>query len=175
MRKNLRHNKPNINQKRDHKTMSDIKTKLKALGFTLPAAAAPAANYVPYVVSGNQIFVAGQIPFLNGEKMHMGRLGDGLEIEDGQKAAQACALNILAQVNAAVDGDWSRVVRCVKLGAFVSCKPDFTDHPAVVNGASDLMVEVMGDAGKHARFAVGAPSLPLGVAVEIDAIFEIKE
>ncbi|MAI61207.1 MAG: hypothetical protein CBB87_01805 [Micavibrio sp. TMED27] len=151
-----------------------IKTKVEALGYELPGAAAPAANYVPYVISGSQIFVAGQIPFLNGEKMHMGRLGENLSIEQGIEAARACALNILAQANEAVEGDWSRIVKLVKLGAFVNCTPDFYDHPKVVNGASDLMVEVMGDAGKHARFAVGAPSLPLGVAVEIDAIFEIK-
>ena len=151
-----------------------IADKLKEIGYALPEAAAPAANYVPYVVSGNQVFVAGQIPFLNGEKMHMGKLGEDFSIEHGIEAARACALNILAQVNAAVDGDWSKVKRCVKLGAFVSCTPDFTDHPAVVNGASDLIVEAMGEAGKHARFAVGAPSLPLGVAVEIDAVFEVK-
>lgn len=150
----------------------DIKSKLEELGYELPEAAAPAANYVPYVISGNHIFVAGQIPFLNGEKMHMGRLGEDLTPKDGEEAARACALNILSQVNAAIDGDWSRVKRCVKLGAFVNCTPDFKDHPAVVNGASDLMVAVLGEAGKHARFAVGAPSLPLGVAVEIDAIFE---
>ena len=150
----------------------DIKSKLEELGYELPEAAAPAANYVPYVISGNHIFVAGQIPFLNGEKMHMGRLGEDLTLKDGEEAARACALNILSQVNAAIDGDWSRVKRCVKLGAFVNCTPDFKDHPAVVNGASDLMVAALGEAGKHARFAVGAPSLPLGVAVEIDAIFE---
>lgn len=152
----------------------DIHQKLADQGLELPKAAAPAANYVPYVISGNHIFVAGQIPFLNGEKMHMGRLGDGLGIEEGRKAAQACALNIFGQVNAAIGGDWSKIKRCVKLGAFVNCTPDFTDHPAVVNGASDLMVAVLGETGKHARFAVGAPSLPLGVAVEIDAIFELN-
>lgn len=151
----------------------DIHAKLSELGLELPQAAAPAANYVPYVISGNHIFVAGQIPFLNGQKMHMGKLGENLKIEDGQEAARACCLNILGQVNAAIGGDWSKVKRCVKLGAFVNCTPDFNDHPAVVNGASDLMVAVLGEAGKHARFAVGAPSLPLGVAVEIDAIFEI--
>jgi len=150
-----------------------LNDKLLALGYRLPQAAAPAANYVPYVISGNQIFVAGQIPFLNGEKMHMGRVGDDLSVEDGVKAARSCALNILAQANAAVDGDWSKIKRLVKLGGFVNSTPDFTDHPTVVNGASDLMVAVMEDAGKHARFAVGAPSLPLGVAVEIDAIFEL--
>ncbi len=148
-------------------------TKLQELGFTLPAAAAPAANYVPYVISGNMVYVSGQIPFLNGEKMHLGRLGDGLSVEDGAAAAQACALNILAQVNDAVGGDWVRVKRCVKLGGFVNCTPDFTDQPMVINGASNLIADVMGAAGKHARFAVGAPSLPLGVAVEIDAVFEI--
>lgn len=152
----------------------DIHKKLAEQGLELPKAAAPAANYVPYVISGKHIFVAGQIPFLNGEKMHMGRLGDNLGVDEGRKAAQACALNILGQVDAAINGDWSKIKRCVKLGAFVNCVPDFTDHPAVVNGASDLMVAVLGDAGKHARFAVGAPSLPLGVAVEIDAIFELN-
>ncbi len=151
-----------------------LSAKLQELGLSLPQVAAPAANYVPYVVSGNTVYVAGQIPFLNGEKMHLGRVGDALGVEDGVAAAQACALNILAQVNDAVDGDWSRVKRCVKLGGFVNCTPDFTDHPVVINGASNLIADVMGDAGKHARFAVGAPSLPLGVAVEIDAIFEIE-
>lgn len=151
----------------------DFRAKLKTLGHDLPAAAAPAANYVPYVQTGTLLFIAGQIPFLNGQSMHLGRVGDGLTKEDGQKAAQACALNILAQVNEAVGGDWSRVKRCVKLGGFVNCTPDFTDMPFVVNGASDLIAAVMGEAGKHARFAVGAPSLPRGVAVEVDAVFEV--
>jgi len=148
---------------------------LKELGYELPAAAAPAANYVPFVIADDDmLYIAGQIPFLNGQAMHKGRLGEDFSIEQGIEAARACALNILAQANAAVGGDWSRIKRLVKLGAFVNCTPDFYDHPKVVNGASDLMVAVMGDAGKHARFAVGAPSLPLGVAVEIDAIFELK-
>ncbi len=151
-----------------------LQEKLQELGYELPKAAAPAANYVPYVISGNTVFVAGQIPFLNGEQMHLGRLGEDLSIEQGIEAAKACALNILAQANAAVDGDWIRVKRCVKLGGFVNCTPDFNDHPKVINGASDLIVAAMGDAGKHARFAVGAPSLPLSVAVEIDAVFEIE-
>lgn len=151
-----------------------IATKLQDLGYELPAAAAPAANYVPYVIADDDmLYIAGQIPFLNGEQMHKGRLGENLGVDDGVKAARACALNILAQANAAVDGDWSKIKRLVKLGGFVNCTADFYDHPKVINGASDLMVEVMGDAGKHARFAVGAPSLPLGVAVEIDAIFEL--
>lgn len=155
--------------------LKDINAKLQELGLSLPAVAAPAANYVPYIVSGNMVFVSGQIPFLNGETMHLGRVGDDLGAEDGAAAAQACALNILAQVNDAVGGDFSRVKRCVKLGGFVNCTPDFTNQPLVINGASNLIADVMGDAGKHARFAVGAPSLPLGVAVEIDAVFEIAE
>lgn len=150
-----------------------LESKLQALGYELPEVAAPAANYVPYVVSGNLVYVSGQIPFLNGQNMHLGRVGEDLDIEQGVKAAEACALNILAQVNEAVGGDWSRVKQCIKLGGFVNCTPEFTDQPLVINGASNLIGELMGDAGKHARFAVGAPSLPLGVAVEIDAIFEI--
>lgn len=146
---------------------------LKGLGYDLPNAAAPAANYVPYVISGKHVFISGQIPFLNGEKMHQGRVGDDLSVEQGVEAAKACALNILGQANAAVNGDWSKIKRLVKLGGFVNCTPDFTAHPQIINGASDLMVAVLGDAGKHARFAVGAPCLPLGVAVEIEAIFEL--
>ncbi|MDB2682862.1 RidA family protein [Alphaproteobacteria bacterium] len=152
----------------------NLAEKLKELGYELPAAAAPEANYVPYVVSGNHVFVAGQIPFINGEAMHQGKLGEDFSIEQGVEAAKACALNILAQVNAAVGGDWSKVKRCVKLGGFVAATGEFTDHPRVINGASDLIVEVMGESGRHARFAVGASHLPLGVAVEIDALFEIE-
>lgn len=147
--------------------------RLAELGFELPKAAAAAANYVPFVVSGNHLFIAGQIPFLNGEKMHVGRVGDTLTVEQGQAAAKACALNILAQAKTAVEGDWSRIVRCVKLGGFVNAGPDFDQHPAVINGASDIMVAALGEAGRHARFAVGASNLPFGVAVEIDAVFEI--
>lgn len=153
--------------------MTSPEKRLAELGFSLPKPALAAANYVPYVFSGSLLFIAGQIPFLNGEKMHIGRLGDGLSIEQGQEAARACALNILAQVGDAIGGDWSRVVRCVKLGGFVNCTPDFDQHPAVINGASDLMVAALGDKGRHARFAVGAANLPFDVAVEIDAVFEI--
>jgi enamine deaminase RidA (YjgF/YER057c/UK114 family) len=147
---------------------------LAELGLELPKAAAAAANYVPFVISGNMLFIAGQIPFLNGEKLHIGRVGDTLTIEQGQAAAKACALNILAQAKSAVDGDWSRIVRCVKLGGFVNAGPDFDQHPAVINGASEVMVAALGESGRHARFAVGASNLPFGVAVEIDAIFEIR-
>jgi len=154
--------------------MSEIETRLQHLQLSLPQAAPPAANYVPYVICGNQLFIAGQIPFLNGVKAHIGRLGENMGIDEGKKAAQACALNILAQALAAVGGDETKIIRCVKLGGFVNCTPDFDQMPAVVNGASDLMAEILGERGKHARVAVGAPSLPFGVAVEIDAIFEIK-
>jgi len=152
----------------------DIKARLQELGYELPNAAAPAANYVPFVISGKTLFISGQIPFLNGEQMHQGRVGDDFSLEQGVEAAKACALNILGQGNAAVEGDFSKIKRLVKLGGFVQCTPDFTQHPQIINGASDLMVDVLGDAGKHARFAVGTPALPLGVAVEIDAIFELK-
>lgn len=154
--------------------MSEIEARLQQMDLALPKAAPPAANYVPYTISGSTLYIAGQIPFLNGERAHTGRLGENMGIEDGQKAARACALNILAQALAAVDGDESRIVRCLKLGGFVNCTPAFDQMPAVVNGASDLIAGVLGERGKHARFAVGAPNLPFGVAVEIDAIFEIK-
>lgn len=152
----------------------DIKAKLKELGHDLPNAAAPAANYVPYVISGNLLHIAGQIPFLNGQPMHKGRLGENLSKEEGAKAAEACALNILAQVDSAIGGDWSKIARCVRLGVFVNSTPDFTDQPEVANGASNLIAAIMGDAGKHARAAVGVASLPRGVAVEVDALFELK-
>jgi enamine deaminase RidA (YjgF/YER057c/UK114 family) len=154
--------------------MTEIETRLQQIDLALPQAAPPAANYVPYTISGNTLYIAGQIPFLNGERAHIGRLGENMGIEAGQKAARACALNILAQALAAVNGDESRILRCLKLGGFVSCTPEFDQMPAVVNGASDLIAHVLGERGKHARFAVGAPNLPFGVAVEIDAIFEIK-
>jgi enamine deaminase RidA (YjgF/YER057c/UK114 family) len=154
--------------------MTDVPAKLKEMGFELPQTAPPLYNYVPYVITGNLVFIAGQIPFLNGQKMHIGRLGETMDIEAGKKAAQACALNILANLREAVNGDWSRVVRCIKLGAFVNSTPDFDQQSVVINGASDLIVGALGDRGKHARFAVSAPSLPVGASVEIDAIFEIK-
>lgn len=151
----------------------NIEGKLKDLGLSLPKVAAPAANYVPYVISGKTLYIAGQIPFLNGEKMHIGRLGETLSKEEGYQAARACALNILAQANEAVKGNWPSIIKCSKLGVFVNSTADFTDQPEVANGASDLIASVMGDSGKHARFAVSAASLPRGVAVEVDAIFEL--
>ena len=150
-----------------------IDQRLAELGIELPRAAAPAANYVPFVVSGKYVFVAGQIPVESGNIMYRGRLGDGMTVDDGYQAARLCALNIIAQVREACGGNLDRVVRCVKLGGFVTSTPDFTDQPKVLNGASDLMIEVFDDKGRHARFAVGATALPLGVAVEVDAVFEI--
>ncbi len=153
--------------------MNTTEKKLIELGLTLPEVAPAAANYVPYVLSGRHLFVAGQIPFLNGQKMHIGRLGENLTIEQGQEAAKACALNILAQLKHAIAGDWNHLVKCVKLGGFVNSTAEFDQHPAVINGASDLLVAVLGEKGRHARFAVGVSNLPFGVAVEIDAIFEL--
>ncbi len=150
-----------------------IETRLITLGIALPAAPPPAANYVPYVVAGNLVHISGQIS-QDANGLIKGRLGETMDVAAGAAAARACAISILAQLKAAVGGDWARVVRAVKLGGFVNSTPDFTDQPKVINGASDLLVEVLGDAGRHARAAVSAPSLPLGVAVEIDAIFEIS-
>jgi enamine deaminase RidA (YjgF/YER057c/UK114 family) len=150
-----------------------IDARLKQLGIVLPTPPLPAANYVPFVVSRGLAFIAGQVPFVDGKAQFVGKLGKDFTVEQGQQAARLCAINILAQVKAACGGDLGRVVRCVRVGGFVNCTPDFLDQPKVVNGASDLLVSVLGEAGKHARFAVGAPSLPLGVAVEVDATFEV--
>lgn len=150
-----------------------IEARLRDLGLELPQAAAPVAAYVPVVRTGNLLFTSGQITLWNGELRHVGKLGAGLTVEQGQEAARLCALNILAQAKAALDGDLDRVVRVVKLVGFVNSTPDFTDQPKVVNGASELMLAVFGDAGRHARSAVSAGSLPLGVAVEVEAIFEV--
>jgi len=150
-----------------------VDKRLSELGIDLPEPSAPAANYIPYVISGNLVFVSGQITMSGGELKYLGKVGDSLGIDDGYQAARICAINLLAQVKVACGGNLDRVKQVVKLGGFVNCVPDFTDQPKVINGASDLMVEVFGDAGKHARFAVGAPSLPLGIAVEVDGIFQI--
>ncbi len=152
--------------------MGQIEQRLKKLAITLPTPNAPVANYVPYVFSGSLLFISGQIS--NGPAgVLKGRLGGTLTLEEGAAAARLCAINILAQINAALGGDLDRVRRIVKLGGFVNCIPEFEDQPKVINGASDLMVAVFGEAGRHARAAVGAPGLPLGAAVEVDAIVEI--
>ncbi len=152
--------------------MSAIESRLAELGVTLPDAPAPAANYVPFVVSGNMVYVSGQISMADGQLI-TGKLGADMETEAGAAAAKTCAISLLAQLKAACGGDIDRLVRVVKLVGFVNSTPDFTEQPKVVNGASDFMVEALGDKGRHARSAVSAASLPLGVAVEIEAIFEI--
>lgn len=154
-------------------TDAEIDAKLAELGLTLPQAAAPVAAYVPVVIAGGLAHVSGQLPFI-GSDFVKGRLGENVSLEDGAKAAQACALMILAQLKAAL-GSLSRVERIVKLGAFVSSTADFTDQPKVANGASELMAAVFGEAGKHARSAVGVPVLPLGAAVEVDAIVAVRD
>ena len=153
--------------------MSDIETRLAELGVTLPDAPPPAANYVPFVVVGSLVHVSGQISQAGGALIK-GRLGDGMSVEEGAAAARSCAISLLAQVKKACGGDWSRLVRVVKLTGFVNSTPAFTDQPRVINGASDFLVAAMGEAGRHARSAVSAASLPLGVAVEIEGIFEIR-
>lgn len=147
---------------------------LAELGLIIPVAPAPAANYVPYVISGNMVYVAGQVPFVDGKIAHTGKVGRDLDVEAAAKVARICAINIIAQVKAACGGDLDRVVRCVEVGGFVNCTDDFTNQPEVVNGASDLMVEVFGEAGRHARFAVGTNALPRNVPVEVKAVFEIR-
>jgi enamine deaminase RidA (YjgF/YER057c/UK114 family) len=148
-------------------------TKLAELGVTLPDAPPPAANYVPFVVVGDLVHVSGQISAGPAGQIK-GRLGETMSIEDGAAAARACAISLLAQVKAACGGDLDRLVRVVKLVGFVSSTPDFGDQPKVVNGASDFMVAVLGDAGRHARSAVGVAALPFGVAVEVEGIFQIR-
>ena len=150
-----------------------IEAKLAEMGISLPDAPAPAANYVPYVVSGNLVFVSGQVS-KDATGLIKGKLGADFTVEQGQAAAKVCALNLMAQVKAACDGDLDRVTRIVKLGGFVNSTLDFENHPAVINGASDFLGEVFGAAGAHARAAVGVASLPMGVAVEIEGIFQIK-
>jgi enamine deaminase RidA (YjgF/YER057c/UK114 family) len=151
-----------------------VETRLNDLGLILPDPMAPVANYVPYVIVGTQVFISGQISKV-GHELVSGRLGDGLTVEQGQYAARLCGLNIVAQLKAACGGDLSKVQKIVKLGGFVQATPHATGAaiPQVINGCSDLMVALFGDAGRHARFAVSAPSLPLDVAVEIDCIAEI--
>lgn len=153
--------------------MSAIETRLTDLGITLPDAPTPAANYVPFVIVGNLVHISGQIS-QNADGMIKGRLGGDLDVVAGAAAAKCCAISLLSQLKKACNGDLSRVVRAVKLVGFVNSTADFIDQPKVINGASDFLVAAMGDAGRHARSAVSAASLPFGVAVEIEGIFEIK-
>lgn len=150
-----------------------IATRLAELGIQLPRPSTPAANYVPFVIVGNIAFISGQVTIQEGKLAYTGKVGSELTIDEGYQAARICGLNLIAQLREACGGNLDRMRRVVKLGGFVNSAPDFKDHPKVINGASDLMVEVFGDAGRHARCAVGAPSLPSGTAVEVDGIFEI--
>jgi enamine deaminase RidA (YjgF/YER057c/UK114 family) len=159
--------------KPDAASADEIDQRLAELGIELPPPAPPAANYVPTVVAGNLIFVAGQVPVADGKLAYRGKVGRDYDLEQAQQAARLVGINILAQVRAAAGG--LARVRCVKLGGFVNCVDDFDQQPAVINGCSDLLVEVLGERGKHARFAVGANVLPFDVPVEIDAIFEIVD
>lgn len=150
-----------------------FEARLAEMGVTLPEAPAPAANYVPYVISGNMVYVSGQIS-QNEAGLITGKLGDTMDVDAGMDAARQCAIALLSQVKAACDGDLDRLVRVIKLTGFVNSTQEFTDQPKVINGASNFIGDALGDTGKHARAAVSAPSLPMGVAVEIDGIFEIK-
>lgn len=147
--------------------------KLKSLDIDLPESAPPAANYIPYTVTGNLVFVSGQLPMKGGKPQDIGKVGKDFTVEQAQQTAKLCGINILSHLRAACGGDLDRVKRCVRLGVFVNSAPGFTDQPKVANGVSDLMVNVFGDRGKHARFAVGVNELPFGVAVEVDGTFEI--
>jgi enamine deaminase RidA (YjgF/YER057c/UK114 family) len=150
-----------------------IERRLAELNITLPEPPAPVASYVPYVVSGNLVFISGQVTMAAGGLQYVGTVGKELSLEDGKAAARLCAINVLAQLRAAA-GDLDRVTRCVRLGVFVNAVPGFAQHPEVANGASDLIGDVFGDAGRHSRAAVGAGSLPRNVAVEVDAVFELS-
>jgi enamine deaminase RidA (YjgF/YER057c/UK114 family) len=154
--------------------MTIIEARLKELGISLFTPPKPVASYVPYTISGNLVFISGQVPFQDGALKYVGKLGEDFSIEMGQAAAQLCAINILSVLRVACDGDLDKVVRCLKVTVYVNATPDYDKQPEVANGASDLFAAVFGEAGKHARAAVGMGSLPRGVAVEVDAIFEIQ-
>jgi enamine deaminase RidA (YjgF/YER057c/UK114 family) len=150
-----------------------IEAKLQELNITLPDVPKAVANYVGYKIVGNLVITSGQLPFKDGAILYPGHLGDCVSLDQGIEAARQCAINVLAQLKTAVNGDWSRVQQCVRLGGFVASTPDFTKHPLVINGASDLIADVMGQSGRHARAAVGVAALPLGASVEVEAMFEI--
>ncbi|MEO3430769.1 RidA family protein [Pelagibius sp. CAU 1746] len=152
----------------------EVDARLAELGIDVPEAAAPVANYVGYVQTGNLVFISGQVPIKDGKFQYQGKLGESMSVEDAQAAARLCAINVIAQAKAACGGDLDRVARVVKLTGFVNSTGDFNDQPKVVNGASDFMVEVFGDKGRHSRAAVSAASLPAGVAVEVEAVVEIN-
>jgi len=154
--------------------MYSFEENIMQLGIKIPDMPAPLANYVPYKVSDNVVYVSGQGPVLNGDLMYKGKVNEDISIEDGIKAAELCCINIIAALKKSINGDWNRLDSFLKLGGFVNCKDDFYDQPKIINGASDLLVKIFGDQGKHARFAVGSNALPMNISVEIDAIIKIK-
>ena len=147
---------------------------IKQLGIVIPDMPSPLANYVPYKVSDNVVYVSGQGPVKNGELKFKGKVGEDITIEDGIKAAELCCINIIAALKKSINSDWNRLDSFLKLGGFVNCNNNFYDQPKIINGASDLLVNIFGDQGRHARFAVGSNTLPMNISVEIDAIIKIK-
>ncbi|WP_339415011.1 MULTISPECIES: RidA family protein [unclassified Pseudomonas] len=155
--------------------MSDsIRQRVQALGLTLPVPSQPAANYISHVISQNQLFISGQIPLVDGKPAYVGRLGESLSDEEGAQAAELAVLSLLAQLNDALGDDLSRLMRTLRLGVFIASHADFKQQSVVANGASNLLVNALGEKGRHVRTAVGVSSLPAGVAVEVDAIFELR-
>ena len=154
--------------------MYSFEENIMQLGINIPDMPSPLANYVPYKVSDNVVYVSGQGPVLNGDLMYKGKANEDISIEDGIKAAELCCINIIAALKKSINGDWNRLDSFLKLGGFVNCKDDFYDQPKIINGASDLLVKIFGDQGRHARFAVGSNALPMNISVEIDAIIKIK-
>ncbi len=151
-----------------------IDEKLTALGLDLPIPPSSVANYIPYKAFGNMVVISGQLPLSDGKVAYKGKVGQDLSLEEGQAAARLCAINILTQLKAACEGNLERVKSCLRVGGFVNCNPDYTDQPKVINGASDFIVEIFGEIGRHARAAVGVNALPLGAAVEVEATFIIE-
>ena len=154
--------------------MYSFEENIMQLGINIPDMPAPLANYVPYKVSDNVVYVSGQGPVLNGDLVYKGKVNEDISIEDGIKAAELCCINIIAALKKSINGDWNRLDGFLKLGGFVNCKDNFYDQPKIINGASDLLVKIFGDQGRHARFAVGSNALPMNISVEIDAIIKIK-
>ena len=152
-----------------------IDQRLKELNIELDDASVPAGSYVPYIITNNLVFISGQLPFIDGKLTIKGKVGDNVSLDDAVKMSEACAKALLSQLKAACNGNLDKVNKVVKLGGFVASAPNFTDQPKVINGASDLIVNIFGDKGKHSRFAVGVAALPLNVPVEIDGIFEIED
>ena len=147
---------------------------IKQLGIEIPDIPTALANYVPYKVSDSIVYVSGQAPLKNGELIYKGKVGEDITVDDGIKAAELCCVNIISALKKSINGDWNRLDSFLKLGGFVNCNNNFYDQPKIINGASDLLVKIFGDQGKHARFAVGSNSLPMNISVEIDAIIKIK-